>query len=314
MSTNVSTTQNNQPAVAKNIQQLLQSDLVKGRLQEILGKRASTFATSLIQISNSSDMLKKAEPTSLLNAALLATTLDLPLNNSLGHSWIVPFNNKQKDGTYRVEAQFQIGFKGLKNLAIRSGQFKELVAKAVYEGQVVEDDSFLGYKFEWRSKSSDKVIGYASYFKLISGFESTFYMTIEELEAHGKKYSQTFKKYGSGLWKDDFDKMCLKTISKLHLNSGEAPLSIEMRSAVTADQSVVKNYDGEETIDVDYVDNTQPQKVEISDEEKAIAQFKEVLLTISNLDELKSMEESSDTFTKEEMALITAKRKELTKK
>ena len=314
MSTNVSTTQNNQPAVAKNIQQLLQSDLVKGRLQEILGKRASTFATSLIQISNSSDMLKKADPTSLLNAALLATTLDLPLNNSLGHSWIVPFNNKQKDGTYRVEAQFQIGFKGLKNLAIRSGQFKELVAKAVYEGQVVEDDSFLGYKFEWRSKSSDKVIGYASYFKLISGFESTFYMTIEELEAHGKKYSQTFKKYGSGLWKDDFDKMCLKTISKLHLNSGEAPLSIEMRSAVTADQSVVKNYDGEETIDVDYVDNTQPQKVEISDEEKAIAQFKEVLLTISNLDELKSMEESSDTFTKEEMALITAKRKELTKK
>ena len=314
MSTNVSTTQNNQPTVAKNIQQLLQSDMVKGRLQEILGKRASTFATSLIQISNSSDMLKKAEPTSLLNAALLATTLDLPLNNSLGHAWIVPFNNKQKDGTYRVEAQFQIGFKGLKNLAIRSGQFKELVAKAVYEGQVVDDDSFLGYKFDWKNKSSDKVIGYASYFKLISGFESTFYMTVEELEAHGKKYSQTFKKYGSGLWKDDFDKMCLKTISKLHLNSGEAPLSIEMRSAVTADQSVVKNYDGEETIDVDYVDNTQPQKVEISDEEKAIAQFKEVLLTISNLDELKSMEESSDTFTKEEMALITAKRKELTKK
>ena len=311
---NVTTTQNNQPAVAKNIQQLLQSDMVKGRLQEILGKRASTFATSLIQISNSSDMLKKAEPTSLLNAALLATTLDLPLNNSLGHAWIVPFNNKQKDGTYRVEAQFQIGFKGLKNLAIRSGQFKELVAKAVYEGQVVDDDSFLGYKFDWKNKSSEKVIGYASYFKLISGFESTFYMTVEELEAHGKKYSQTFKKYGSGLWKDDFDKMCLKTISKLHLNSGEAPLSIEMRSAVTADQSVVKNYDGEETIDVDYVDNTQPQKVEISDEEKAIAQFKEVLLTISNLDELKSMEESSDTFTKEEMALITAKRKELTKK
>ena len=311
---NVTTTQNNQPAAAKNIQQLLQSDMVKGRLQEILGKRASTFATSLIQISNSSDMLKKAEPTSLLNAALLATTLDLPLNNSLGHAWIVPFNNKQKDGTYRVEAQFQIGFKGLKNLAIRSGQFKELVAKAVYEGQVVDDDSFLGYKFDWKNKSSEKVIGYASYFKLISGFESTFYMTVEELEAHGKKYSQTFKKYGSGLWKDDFDKMCLKTISKLHLNSGEAPLSIEMRSAVTADQSVVKNYDGEETIDVDYVDNTQPQKVEISDEEKAIAQFKEVLLTISNLDELKSMEESSDTFTKEEMALITAKRKELTKK
>lgn len=311
---NLTTTGNNAPAQAKNIQQLLQSDMVKGRLQEILGKRAGTFATSLIQIANSSELLKKAEPTSLLNAALLATTLDLPLNNSLGHSWIVPFNNKQKDGTYRVEAQFQIGFKGLKNLAIRSGQFKELVAKAVYEGQVVEDDSFVGYHFNWKGKTSDKVIGYASYFKLISGFESTFYMTVEELEAHGKRYSQTFKKYGSGLWKDDFDKMCLKTISKLHLNSGEAPLSVEMRSAVTADQSVVKDYDGGETIDVDYVDNTPEKAVEVSQEEKAIAQFKEVLLTISNLDELKSMEESADTFTKEEMALITAKRKELTKK
>ena len=313
MSTNVSTTQNNQPTVAKNIQQLLQSDMVKGRLQEILGKRSSTFATAVIQIANSNDLLKKAEPTSILNAALLSTTLDLPLNNSLGFAYLVPFNNKQKDGTYRVEAQFQLGAKGIQQLAIRSGQYSELESKVVYEGQVVEDDSFIGYHFDWKAKSSDKVIGYASYFKLLSGFSTTFYMTLAEIEEHAKKYSQTYKK-GFGNWKDDFDKMARKTVMKLLLNSGKAPLSIEMRNAINADQSVVKNYDGEETIDVDYVDNTQPQKVEISDEEKAIAQFKEVLLTISNLDELKSMEESSDTFTKEEMALITAKRKELTKK
>ena len=310
---NVTTTQNNQPTVAKNIQQLLQSDMVKGRLQEILGKRSSTFATAVIQIANSNDLLKKAEPTSILNAALLSTTLDLPLNNSLGFAYLVPFNNKQKDGTYRVEAQFQLGAKGIQQLAIRSGQYSELESKVVYEGQVVEDDSFIGYHFDWKAKSSDKVIGYASYFKLLSGFSTTFYMTLAEIEEHAKKYSQTYKK-GFGNWKDDFDKMARKTVMKLLLNSGKAPLSIEMRNAINADQSVVKNYDGEETIDVDYVDNTQPQKVEISDEEKAIAQFKEVLLTISNLDELKSMEESSDTFTKEEMALITAKRKELTKK
>lgn len=312
MSTNVST-QNNQPAVAKNIQQLLQSDMVKGRLQEILGKRSSTFATSLIQISNSSDMLKKAEPTSLLNAALLATTLDLPLNNSLGHAWIVPFNNKQKDGTYRVEAQFQLGAKGIQQLAIRSGQYSELESKEVYEGQVVEDDSFIGYHFNWKGKTSDKVIGYAAYFKLLSGYSTTFYMTVDEIEKHAKKYSQTYRK-GFGNWKDDFDKMARKTVMKLLLNSGKAPLSIEMRNAINADQSVIKDYDGDETIDVDYVDNTPEKAVEVSPEEKAIAQFKEVLLTISSLDELKSMEESADTFTKEEMALITAKRKELTKK
>ena len=108
--------------------------------------------------------------------------------------------------------------------------------------------------------------------------------------------------------------MCLKTISKLHLNSGEAPLSIEMRSAVTADQSVVKNYDGEETIDVDYVDNTPEKAVEVSPEEKAIAQFKEVLLTISTVEELKSLKESSDSFSPEETKLLKAKYAELTKK
>lgn len=313
MSTELATTSNNAPAQAKNIQQLLQSDIVKGRLQEILGKRSSTFATAVIQISNSNELLKKAEPTSLLNAALLATTLDLPLNNSLGQAYLVPFNNKQKDGTYRVEAQFQLGAKGIQQLAIRSGQYSELESKEVYEGQVVEDDSFIGYHFNWKGKTSDKVIGYAAYFKLLSGFSTTFYMTIEEIEKHAKKYSQTYRK-GFGNWKDDFDKMARKTVMKLLLNSGKAPLSIEMRNAINADQSVIKDYDGNETIDVDYVDNTPNQVVEISPEEKAIAQLKEVLLTISNLDELKSMEESSDTFTKEEMALITTKRKELTKK
>ena len=313
MSTNVATTVNNAPSQSKNIQQLLQSDIVKVRLQEILGKRSSTFATAVIQISNSNELLKKAEPTSLLNAALLATTLDLPLNNSLGQAYLVPFNNKQKDGTYRVEAQFQLGAKGIQQLAIRSGQYSELESKEVYEGQVVEDDSFIGYHFDWKGKTSDKVIGYAAYFKLLSGFSTTFYMTIEEIEKHAKKYSQTYRK-GFGNWKDDFDKMARKTVMKLLLNSGKAPLSIEMRNAINADQSVIKDYDGNETIDVDYVDNTPNQVVEISPEEKSIAQFKEVLLTISNLDELKSMEESSDTFTKEEMALINAKRKELTKK
>lgn len=313
MSTELATTSNNAPTQAKNIQQLLQSDIVKGRLQEILGKRSSTFATAVIQISNSNELLKKAEPTSLLNAALLATTLDLPLNNSLGQAYLVPFNNKQKDGTYRVEAQFQLGAKGIQQLAIRSGQYSELESKEVYEGQVVEDDSFIGYHFNWKGKTSDKVIGYAAYFKLLSGFSTTFYMTIEEIEKHAKKYSQTYRK-GFGNWKDDFDKMARKTVMKLLLNSGKAPLSIEMRNAINADQSVIKDYDGNETIDVDYVDNTPTQVVEISPEEKAIAQFKEVLLTISNLDELKSMEESTDTFTKEEMALINAKRKELTKK
>lgn len=240
----------------KTLASLLQSDMVKKRLEDILGKRASTFATSVIQIANSNDLLKKADPQSILNSALLATTLELPLNNSLGFAYIVPFNNKQKDGTFKVEAQFQLGAKGLQQLAVRSGQYKDLYAKAVYEGQVVEDDSFLGYHFEWKNKTSDTVIGYASYFKLTSGFESIFYMPVQDIIDHAKKYSQTFKRYGSGLWKDDFDKMAKKTVLKLLLNSGKAPLSVEMQNAVTADQAVIKEYNEDNTIDVDYVDGT----------------------------------------------------------
>ena len=267
MSTELTTNKTSQ-----NIQQLLKSDMVKNRLSEILGKRSSTFATSLIQIANSNDMLKNAEPQSILNAALLATTLDLPLNNSIGHAWLVPFKNNK---TGRTEAQFQIGYKGLKNLAIRSGQFKELITKEVFEGQVVEDESFLGYHFDWKNKKSNKVIGFASYFKLLTGFESTFYMSVEEMEAHAKRYSQTYKKYGTGLWKDDFSKMGLKTISKLHLNSGEAPLSIEMRNAITADQAVIPdNYDGSEIVNAEYVDNTEDAEAEVVDKKATLKEKK----------------------------------------
>lgn len=109
MSTDIQKNTNNEVAKPKTLQGLLQSDIVKNRLNEILGKKSSTFATSLIQIANSNDLLRKAEPQSILNAALLATTLELPLNNSLGFAYIVPFNNKQQGGGYQVEAQFQLG-------------------------------------------------------------------------------------------------------------------------------------------------------------------------------------------------------------
>lgn len=246
----------------QNIQSFLRSDLITNKLKEILGKKTSTFTTSVIQIVNSSDMLKKAEPTTVLNAALLATTLDLPLNNSLGFAYIVPFNNKQSDGSYKVEAQFQLGYKGFQQLAIRSGLFNELDSKVVYEGQVVEDDSFLGYHFEWKNKTSDVVIGYAAYFKLSTGFESTFYMSKEEVEKHAKKYSQTYKK-GFGNWKDDFDKMAKKTVIKLLLNSGKAPLSIDMQRAVEFDQSVITDYGDDNTIEAEYVDNPQEMEAEV---------------------------------------------------
>lgn len=223
---------------------------VKKKFQEILGKRSTQFITSVLQIVTSNESLSKADPVSIYNSAAVAATLDLPLNNNLGFAYIVPYKQKQKDGSFKQVAQFQLGYKGFIQLAQRSGQFLTINAKAIYEGQIEENETFEGYCFKWKNKKSDKVIGYAAYFKLLNGFEKTLYMTIDELKHHGTKFSQTFKK-GEGLWKDDFDAMSQKTVIKLLL-SKYAPLSIEMQKATITDQSVINDEVGE---DVTYVDN-----------------------------------------------------------
>lgn len=235
----------------KTVSSILDSPTVQEKLQKILGKNASVFATSVVQIANSDKRLANAEPNSIVGAAMVAATLNLPLNNAIGHAYIAPFKEKQQDGSYLTKAQFMIGYKGIRQLAIRSNQYKHIYAKEIFEGQKIDDESFVGYHFEWDKKISDKIIGYASYFKLLNGFESVYFMSISDLQKHGKKYSQTFKK-GFGQWKDDFHKMCLKTVSKLHLSGGEAPMSIELQNIIKYDQSIV---DAENMEDVKYSDN-----------------------------------------------------------
>jgi recombination protein RecT len=227
---------------------------VRKKFEEMLGKRAPQFITSVLQIATQNQMLAKADPVSIYNSAAVAATLDLPLNANLGFAYIVPYNSKQKDGTYKVVAQFQMGYKGFIQLAQRSGQFQTISSCPVYEGQIVEQNPLKGFIFDFTQKKSDIVIGYAAYFRLINGFEKTMYMTVEELKKHGTRYSQTFKS-GYGLWKDDFDAMASKTVLKLLL-SKFAPLSIDMQKAVVTDQAIVNDFEGE---DVTYVDNQLPE-------------------------------------------------------
>jgi len=243
---NVSTTK-------KSFSQLLDSDAVKNRIQEVLKNKSSQFITSALSLVNSDAKLQECEPASLFNACLVSASLSLPINNNLGFAYIIPYNDKNKG----MVAQFQIGYKGFRQLAINSNQYKEIDVKPVYDGQLVEDESFRGFHFEWKNKKSAKVIGYASYFKLLNGFDSIYYMSIQDIEAHAKKYSQTYKK-GFGNWKDEFDKMAMKTVVKLHLNSGFAPISTEMQKAIISDQAVINN---EETMDVDHVDNSHEVEV-----------------------------------------------------
>lgn len=219
--------------------QFFQREDVKSKFTELLGTRTNQFMTSLLSIVNNNSYLKNANPDSIYTSAMMAAALDLPINPNLGFAYIIPYGN---------QAQFQIGYKGLIQLALRSGQFKTISACPVYEGQLVENNPLTGFKFDFSNKQSDKVIGYASYFSLINGYEKTMYMSVAEVEAHGKKYSKT---YSNGTWAKDFDAMAQKTCLKLLL-SKYAPLSIEMQKAVIADQSIIKNV---EDMEVEYVDN-----------------------------------------------------------
>lgn len=271
--------QQQQPTQALTTKNLFAKDEVRAKFQEMLGKRAPQFITSVLQIVASNALLANADPHSVYHSAAVAATLDLPLNNNLGFAYIVPYNQRQKDGTYRQVAQFQMGYKGFIQLAQRSGMYRTLSATPIYEGQLVEENPLTGFVFDFTKKKSDTIIGYASYFELLNGFQKTLYSTVDQLKAHGMKYSQTYKK-GFGLWKDDFDAMALKTVIKANLSKW-GPLSVEMQKAVVTDQSIVNN---EDATDITYVDN-EPDQIDHESERVVL-----MIHDAKTVDELKSLE------------------------
>lgn len=229
---------------------------VTKKFEAMLGKKAQGFITSVLQIVSQSDKLINADPKSIYNAAAVAATMDLPLNVNLGFAYIVPYKNKQPDGSFKTVAQFQMGYKGFIQLAQRSGQFKTLNSTDVRMGEIVSHDRLTDeIKFAWVEDQEERlklpVIAYVAFFKLINGFEKTHLMYVPEIRQHGKKYSKTFgQEYG--LWNTDFDNMARKTVTKLLLSKA-APLSIEMQlnTALRVDQAVLLDDSG---TDVDYVD------------------------------------------------------------
>lgn len=264
-------------------------DAAQNKFKELLGNRASSFATSVLQVVASNKMLANADPQSVFNAACMAATLDLPINANLGFAYILPYKTKNDNGDYIDVAQFQLGYKGFIQLAQRSGQFKTIAATPIYKGQLVSENPLTGYTFDFTKKESDEIIGFAGYFSLINGFEKTIYLTVKELEKHGLKYSQTFKK-GFGLWKDNFEAMAQKTVIKLLL-SKYAPLSIDMQKAVISDQAVIKSMDNG-SVDVQYIDNN-TTTLSI-DEVSADKERNRILDHINNSKTLKQLEEVKD--------------------
>jgi recombination protein RecT len=244
------------------IAQYLSADSVKNSILQVMSNKAPQFIASVTSLVNSNDSLKAADHNSILNACLTAATLDLPINPNLGFAYVIPYKDNKSGVTY---AQFQMGYKGYIQLAMRSGQFKTINATEVKEGEIVSRNLLTGeIEFAWGSgeeRFKSKTIGFVAYFKLLNGFEKILYMTANEIESHGIKFSKTYKK-GYGLWKDDFESMAKKTVLKLLL-SKYAPMNVEMQKAILADQAIVKD-DGYE-----YVDNDIENQVKASDDKKA---------------------------------------------
>jgi recombination protein RecT len=246
-------------------------------LQDVLGERKGSFVNNLTALVANNASLQDCQPLTVMFAALKATALNLPLESSLGMAYCIPYRDNRNGVTV---AQFQLGYKGFKQLALRSGQFSVIPnATDVREGELVSRDRLTGecvFRFidddEERSKA--KVIGFASYFRLLNGAESTYYMSVAEVEKHALRYSQTYRSKSdsvrqSSKWTTDFNDMALKTVIKLNL-SKNAPLSVEMQDAIRADQSVQYEQDKYE-----YVDNGDQQDVDIEKAQRVADKFME---------------------------------------
>lgn len=310
MSTTTNTAVANQNTEVSQIKDMFQTEKVKMEFDKMLGKNSSAFITSVLQIVNSNNDLKNSEPSSVVNAAITAAALNLPINNNLGFAHIVSYKKKQPDGTYKSFAQFQIGYKGFIQLAQRSDQFKIISCAVVYEGQLQKNDPLYGCVFDWNNKISNNAIGYVAMFQLLNGFEKMIYMSKEELQAHGSEYSKTYSS-DYGLWKTKFDAMAQKTVLKLLL-SKYAPLSIEMQKAQIADQSIIKNISND-TIDVEYVDNdnTQSQLPKENEGTKRLIAFINKSTTLLDLKkfetEIKGIPEAEEAFSKKFISLKEAR-------
>lgn len=264
----------------------LTQDAVKKQINSVVGgKNGTRFISSIVSAVQTTPALQECSNSSILSAALLGEALNLSPSPQLGQYYMVPFKNKKK-GT--SEAQFQIGYKGLMQLAQRSGQYLDIDAIEIHEGEYLGRDKFTGkQKFEFIEDDDERetlpVIGYLACFELLNGFRKSIYWSKRKMQEHADKYSNAFSlkvaeliaqgkipesemwKYSS-FWYKNFDEMARKTMLRQLFQKYGAPMSIDMVRAIDSDMAVI-NEDGMP----DYVDNDQ-KEVEIVEEQE----FKEV--------------------------------------
>lgn len=268
----------NRPAgPVAQVKSLLNDENVKKRFQDVLGKKAPQFMASIVNVVSASTQLKMCDANSIMAAAFVAASFDLPIDSNLGFAALVPYKKSLKDkdtGQWIKKdlAQFQMMYKGFIQLAIRTGQYEKMNCSEVYEDEILSYNPITGecefvkdfaQTHQRENGESDKIVGYYGWFRLGTGFTKELYMSKNEVLNHAKKYSQSFRydlndNKQSSKWSTDFDAMAKKTVIKMLLSKWGI-LSVEMQRAITDDQ---KTFD--EDGNGDYADN-HPDVIEAED-------------------------------------------------
>lgn len=230
----------------------LTQDAVKNQINQVIGgKNGQRFISAVVSAVNTNPMLQECTNQSILSAALLGESLNLSPSPQLGQYYMVPFNDKNRGKV----AQFQLGYKGYIQLAIRSGQYKKLNVIAIKEGELVKFDA-LNEEIEVHliedeeQREQAATIGYYAMFEYVNGFRKAIYWSKAKMEAHALKYSKGYAaKKGFTFWEKDFDGMAYKTMLR-QLISKWGIMSIDMITAIDSDMAVI-NEDGTKT----YVEN-----------------------------------------------------------
>lgn len=268
-----------QPSINKLMNTMLDSEGMRKRFEDLMGERTPQFVSALISLVNATPALQEAfrdSPMTVIQSALKAATFDLTIDPNLGYAYLVPFKNKQSDGSRRMECSFIMGYKGMLHLAIRSGVYERIEVMDVRESELISRNRLKGDVVieeieDDAEREKAPIIGYAGYYRLINGMEKMIYMSMDQLIAHEKKHRKG-QYIGKG-WKDDFHAMCSKTIMR-QLIGKWGVMSTEYRnkssSQAFADAMATGRFDDEdmllgvdaEAIEAEYEISEEPAEVE----------------------------------------------------
>ena len=236
----------------QGIASFLTSEKAKANIMNVVGeKEAQRFISSVVSSVQDNPALAECTNSSILSAALIGHSLKLPQSPQLQMFYLVPFNNKKKitdeNGREKEvqvkEAAFMLSYRGYLQLAMRSGQYKHIHASEIREGELksynpITEEYVFSAVTDFEKRKELPVIGYYAYFEMTNGYKKELYWSKEQMEAHAKRYSQSYRKgWTSSYWSSDFDAMALKTMIR-QLVSKWGMMSVDLETAYQNDMAV----------------------------------------------------------------------------